>query len=84
MEVVVHTLLIYVLYASIIVILLEAKFRRQPLLVFIRAFLLIVQGTWFWQVGHSIAVIFAAVFYQSTFIEFGGKKDWIVKNNKAK
>jgi len=56
MEVVVHSLLIYVLYASIIVILLEAKFRRTPLLVFIRAFLLIVQGTWFWQVSRLLTI----------------------------
>jgi hypothetical protein len=50
MDVLVHTLLIYVLYATIVVCMFEAKFRRKPLLVFIRAFLLIVQGTWFWQV----------------------------------
>jgi hypothetical protein len=51
MDVLVHTFLIYVLYATVIVILLEAKFRHVPMLVFVRAFLVIVQGTWFWQVS---------------------------------
>jgi hypothetical protein len=53
MDVLVHTLLIYVLYVSIVVILLEAWFRT-PIMVFARILLVLVQGTWFWQVGFIL------------------------------
>jgi hypothetical protein len=53
MDVLVHTLLIYVLYASIVIIALEAYFRNA-ILVFARILIVMVQGTWFWQVGFIL------------------------------
>ena len=54
MDVLVHTLLIYVLYVSIAVIAFEAYFRNT-ILVFARILLVMVQGTWFWQVNQAYA-----------------------------
>lgn len=54
LDVVIHTLLVYVLYATIAVILLEMWWKNSPLPVFVRILLFFVQGTWFWQVGFIL------------------------------
>ncbi|GFR97694.1 transmembrane protein 45B [Elysia marginata] len=47
----IHLLLVKVIAATVVVVLLEARFRRHPLLPLGRAFLLMLQGTWFWAVA---------------------------------
>lgn len=53
MDVLVHTLLIYVLCVSIAVIIIEA-WTRSAVFLFARILLVLVQGTWFWQVGFVL------------------------------
>lgn len=51
LDVLVHTLLNYVVAANIISILVEIKYRHQVLAPLFRAYLVFLQGTWFWAVG---------------------------------
>lgn len=53
-DVLIHTLLLYVLYASAACTLLEMRYRRSVLLPLCRSFFTIVQGTWFWQAGFFL------------------------------
>ena len=54
MDILVHTLLLYVCYISIIVTLLEMKYRESVLAALSRAYFFLIQGTWFWQVGFIL------------------------------
>ena len=53
-DVLLHTLLVYVIYASVVSTLLEMHYRGNMLLSLCRAFLTILQGTWFWQAGFFL------------------------------
>ncbi|GFN85724.1 transmembrane protein 45b [Plakobranchus ocellatus] len=46
-----HTLLAYVVFLTVLILLLEVKFHRSALLSLSRAYLTMLQGTWFWAVG---------------------------------
>lgn len=50
----VHTLLLYVLGCTIIVCILELRYRRSVLPVLCRAFLVLLQGTWFFQIAFIL------------------------------
>ncbi|CAL1543056.1 unnamed protein product [Lymnaea stagnalis] len=47
----VHMLLVYVVFATAIVVALEIRFTKSPILGMARAYLTMLQGTWFWGVG---------------------------------
>ncbi|RUS86171.1 hypothetical protein EGW08_006065 [Elysia chlorotica] len=47
----IHMLPVKVIAATVCVLLLEARYRRHPLLPLSRAFLLMLQGTWFWAIS---------------------------------
>ena len=54
LDVVIHKLLLYTIYAAIIALFVEMKFRSQPLAALFRAYCVVVQGTWFIQVGYIL------------------------------
>lgn len=54
MNVLVHTLLLYVIYANIIIIILEMRYRHSIAVALTRAYSVFLQGTWFWQVGFLL------------------------------
>ncbi|XP_064602130.1 transmembrane protein 45B-like [Liolophura sinensis] len=54
LDILVHTLLLYVVYACIISVIVEMKYRRSILSPLARAYFLLIQGTWFWQVGFIL------------------------------
>ncbi|XP_064602003.1 transmembrane protein 45B-like [Liolophura sinensis] len=54
LDVLVHTLLLYVVYACIISVIVEMKYRYSILSPLARAYFLLIQGTWFWQVGFIL------------------------------
>ncbi|KAH9493100.1 Transmembrane protein 45B [Bulinus truncatus] len=47
----IHVLLVYVIFVTVVCIILEAKYRTSALLSMARAYLLMLQGSWFWAVG---------------------------------
>lgn len=47
----VHMLLVYVIFATAIVIALEIRFSHSSILGMARAYLTMLQGSWFWAVG---------------------------------
>ncbi|XP_005109487.2 transmembrane protein 45B [Aplysia californica] len=51
LDVHIHVLLVYVVFLTVVVIMLEAKFQRSAILAMSRAYLLMLQGSWFWAVG---------------------------------
>lgn len=51
LDVLLHTLLLYVIGAAIIALIVEIKYRHNILAALSRAYFLLLQGTWFWQVG---------------------------------
>ena len=53
-DVILHTLLVYVIYASVASTLLEMRYRGSMLLALCRAFSTILHGTWFWQMGFFL------------------------------
>lgn len=53
-DVLLHTLLVYTIFASVIVTLMEIKYRNNVLLPLSRAFLTLLQGTWFWQAAFVL------------------------------
>ncbi|KAJ8299781.1 hypothetical protein KUTeg_023841 [Tegillarca granosa] len=54
LDVLLHTLLMYVIGANILSIFIELKYRDQVLAPLLRSYLVILQGTWFWQVGFIL------------------------------
>ena len=54
MDVLLHTLLLYVIYGTVLMCLLEMRFRGNVLVALSRAAFLCLQGTWFWQVGFIL------------------------------
>jgi hypothetical protein len=49
-----HTFLVYGCYACAVSMLVEMRFRNNVLCPLLRAFFIIFQGTWFWQVGYIL------------------------------
>lgn len=54
MDVLVHTLLLYVIYVNIVVVILEMRYRHSIAVALARAYTVLLQGTWFWQVGFLL------------------------------
>jgi len=50
LDVLIHTLLLYVVYANVLVIVLEIRYRHSVIVALARAYTVLLQGTWFWQV----------------------------------
>jgi hypothetical protein len=53
-DIVIHTLLLYVVYGNIIVTLVEMRYRNSVTVSLVRTYLLLLQGTWFWQAGFLL------------------------------
>lgn len=51
LDVLLHTLLIYVVGASVVAVLLEMKYRNSLPCALSRTYITLLHGTWFWQVG---------------------------------
>ena len=51
LDVLLHTLLLYTIAAGIMSVVLELKYRNNVLCALSRCYFVILQGTWFWQVG---------------------------------
>ncbi|KAI8792000.1 transmembrane protein 45B [Biomphalaria glabrata] len=47
----IHVLLVYVIALTVVCLILEAKFQKSSLLSMARAYLVMLQGSWFWGVG---------------------------------
>ncbi|XP_046581646.1 transmembrane protein 45B-like [Haliotis rubra] len=54
LDVLVHVLLLYVILASIVCVFVEMRYRHNLLSPLGRAYLMLMQGTWFWQVGFIL------------------------------
>lgn len=54
MDVLIHTLLLYVVYVNIMVVGLEIRYRHSIVLALARAYSVFLQGTWFWQAGFLL------------------------------
>ncbi|ESN99147.1 hypothetical protein HELRODRAFT_95099 [Helobdella robusta] len=54
LDVILHTLLLYVVHACVICVLFEVRFRNNVVVALARSFLVLLQGTWFWQVGFIL------------------------------
>lgn len=54
LDVTLHTLLLYCIYAALVAFAVELKFRQQPLVALFRAFCVLVQGSWFIHVGYIL------------------------------
>jgi len=54
MDVLVHTLLLYVIYVNIVVVVLEMRYRHSVGVALARAYSVLLQGTWFWQAGFLL------------------------------
>jgi len=54
MDVLIHTLLVYVIYANIIIVVLEIRYRHSIAVALSRAYSVFLQGTWFWQAGFLL------------------------------
>lgn len=51
LDVLLHTLLIYVIGASVVAVLLEMKYRNSLPCALSRSYITLLHGSWFWQVG---------------------------------
>ncbi|XP_076466397.1 transmembrane protein 45B-like [Babylonia areolata] len=54
LDVLLHTLLLYVIGFSVLVLVVEAAFRNNALLPLLRGLLFMQQGTWFWGVAYIL------------------------------
>lgn len=54
MDVLIHTLLVYVIHSNVLVGLLEIKYRNNLLVTLARSYVVFLQGTWFWQAGFIL------------------------------
>jgi hypothetical protein len=53
-DVIIHTLLLYVVYGNIIATVMEMRYRNSVTVSLVRTYLLLLQGTWFWQAGFLL------------------------------
>lgn len=56
LDVHVHQLLLFAIFGAAVCIFLEVFFRGSIVLEMLRTSLCILQGSWFWQVGHFSAL----------------------------
>ncbi|ESO95554.1 hypothetical protein LOTGIDRAFT_144624 [Lottia gigantea] len=54
LDVLLHTLLLYILVALAVIIVLEMRYRNNLLIALTCRFVVLLQGTWFWQVGSVL------------------------------
>ena len=54
LDVLIHTLLVWVIFITVFVVVMEACFPSQVLVSLMRAYLVLVQGTWFWQIAFIL------------------------------
>jgi len=54
LDVLIHTLLLYVVYANVIIIVMEMRYRHSISVALARAYTVLLQGTWFWQAGFVL------------------------------
>lgn len=54
LDILLHVLLIYIICANLISIFIEMKFRHNVLAPLARTYFIMLQGTWFWQVGFIL------------------------------
>lgn len=54
LDVLLHVLLIYIISANLISFFIEMKFRHNVLAPLARTYFIMLQGTWFWQVGFIL------------------------------
>ena len=54
LDVLVHTLLVYGTVGNTAAVLIEMKYRHSILAALSRPYFILVQGTWFWQVGYIL------------------------------
>jgi len=54
LDVLIHTLLLYVVYVNVIIIALEMRYRHSIAVALTRAYSVLLQGTWFWQAGFLL------------------------------
>jgi len=54
MDVLIHTLLLYVVYLNVIIVIMEMRYRHSISVALARAYTVLLQGTWFWQAGFLL------------------------------
>ena len=54
LDVLIHTLLVYTVFAAVISMMVEMRYRNHVLVSLTTSFCLMLQGTWFWQVGFIL------------------------------
>ncbi|KAK2153981.1 hypothetical protein LSH36_280g03004 [Paralvinella palmiformis] len=54
LDILIHTLLVWVIFLTVLVLVIEMRFRDQVLVSLTRAYLVLVQGTWFWQIAFIL------------------------------
>ncbi|XP_067675443.1 transmembrane protein 45B-like [Haliotis asinina] len=54
LDVLLHTFLVYVIFAGAVSVLVEMRFRHHILASVMRSYLMLLQGTWFWQVAFIL------------------------------
>lgn len=54
LDVLIHTLLVYVIHANVLVCLVELKYRDNVTVTLARSYVVFLQGTWFWQAGFIL------------------------------
>lgn len=53
-DILTHTLLLYVVYANIVITVMEIRYRHSISVAMARVYTVFLQGTWFWQVGFLL------------------------------
>lgn len=54
LDVLIHTLLVYVIHACVVVLIVETKYRDNVTVALARCYVVFLQGTWFWQAGFIL------------------------------
>jgi len=54
LDVLIHTLLLYVVYANVLIVIIELRYRHSIAVALARAYIVFLQGTWFWQAGFLL------------------------------
>ena len=63
LDVLLHTLLLYAIAGSILSVILEMRYRNNILCSLARPYFILLQGTWFWQVGWILYPPFQSSFH---------------------
>lgn len=54
LDMLIHTLLVYLIHANVVICLVEMKYRNNVTVTLARSYLVFLQGTWFWQAGFIL------------------------------